>query len=36
MEKDKRELIELIESIKNPKMITYLLGLITAFIEIRK
>lgn len=36
MEKEKQELIELILSISNPKLLHYINGLIREFIRIRK
>ena len=36
MENNKKELIEIINSIQNPKMIKYILGLIKNFIKFRE
>lgn len=35
MENDKKELIKIINSIQNPKMARYILGLIKSFIKFR-
>lgn len=35
MDKDKNELIEIINNIKNPKLISYLLNLIKGFLKLR-
>lgn len=35
MEKDKQELIGIVNSLTNPKLVNYLLNLIKTFIELR-
>lgn len=35
MEKDKREIMQIIDDITNPKLVNYLLSLIKSFIELR-
>lgn len=35
MENDKREIVQIIDGITNPKLVNYLLNLIKTFIELR-
>ena len=35
MEKDKNELISIVQGIQNPKLVNYILNLIKSFLELR-